>query len=101
MWSNPNSVYVPANNVLTRSVSIGTGDFAYTDDAGGLSNKTFNPDFDSYNVKRATSAELAFDPATGRFDARATPLNDTDGFGPTWVKEWNRKFTLEGIGPRT
>jgi hypothetical protein len=101
VWSNPNSVYVPANNVLTRSVSIGTGGFAYTDDAGGLSNKTFNPDFDSYNVKRATPAEFAFDPATGRFDERATPLSSAEGFGRAWVKEWNRSFTLEGIGPRT
>ncbi|MEV5498673.1 right-handed parallel beta-helix repeat-containing protein [Nonomuraea fuscirosea] len=99
VWSNPDSVYVPANNVLTRSVSIGTGDFAYTDDAGGLSVKTFNPDFDSYNVKGAGAAELGFDPATGRFDARTTPLNSAEGFGRAWVKEWNRTFTLDGIGP--
>ncbi|TYB67637.1 right-handed parallel beta-helix repeat-containing protein [Nonomuraea sp. PA05] len=100
VWSDPDSVYVPAGNVLTRSVSIATGDFAYTDDAGGLSNKTFNPDFDSYNVKKATAAELAFDPATGKFDERATPLKSVEGFGRTWVREWNRSFTLEGIGPR-
>ncbi|MEV4169903.1 right-handed parallel beta-helix repeat-containing protein [Nonomuraea sp. NPDC049709] len=100
VWSDPDSVYVPARNVLTRSVSIGTGDFAYTDDAGGLSVKTFNPDFDSFNVKRPTAAELAFDPATGTFDARTTPLNAEEGFGRAWVRDWNRNFTLDGIGPR-
>ncbi|MGW4794653.1 right-handed parallel beta-helix repeat-containing protein [Nonomuraea sp. NPDC004297] len=100
VWSDPDSVYVPAGNVLTRSVSIGTGDFAYTDDADGLSNKTFNPDFDSFNAKQATPADFAFDPATGRFDERTTPLNSTDGFGRKWVKDWNKNFTLTGIGPR-
>ncbi|SEG93261.1 Right handed beta helix region [Nonomuraea solani] len=100
VWANPNSLYVPSHNVLTRSVSIAAGDFAYTDDAGGLSVKTFNPDFDSHNVKRPTAADFAFDPATGRFDERTTSLNTTDGFGPRWVRDWNRNFTLEGIGPR-
>lgn len=101
VWSNPDSVYVPAHNVLTRSVSIGTGDFAYTDDAGGLSVKTFNPDFDSSNVKKPTPAEFAFDPATGKFDAKSTSLNSTDGFGRAWVREWNKSFTLDGIGPKS
>ncbi|MBF8191555.1 right-handed parallel beta-helix repeat-containing protein [Nonomuraea sp. K274] len=100
VWSDPDSVYVPAHNVLTRSVSIGTGDFAYTDDADGVSVKTFNPDFDSYNVKRATAGEFGFDPATGRFDAKTTPLNSADGFGRAWVRQWNAHFTLDGIGPR-
>ncbi|MEV0615334.1 right-handed parallel beta-helix repeat-containing protein [Nonomuraea sp. NPDC050404] len=100
VWTNPNSVYVPAGNVLTRSVSIGTGDFAYTDDADGSSVKTFNPDFDSFNVKKPTSADFAFDPATGKFDERTTALNSAEGFGRKWVREWNRNFTLDGIGPR-
>ncbi|MFI7227273.1 right-handed parallel beta-helix repeat-containing protein [Nonomuraea angiospora] len=99
VWRDPDSVYVPSHNVLTRSVSIASGGFAYTDDAGGLSNKTFNPDFDSYNVRQDTAAGFAFDPATGKFDAAATPLNSTDGFGRGWVREWNARFTLEGIGP--
>ncbi|MEV1174306.1 right-handed parallel beta-helix repeat-containing protein [Nonomuraea sp. NPDC049784] len=99
VWSNPDSLYVPSHNVLTRSVSIASGDFAYTDDAGGLSVKTFNPDFDSYNVKKETAAEFAFDPATGKFDAATTPLNTAEGFGRKWVKDWNTHFTLEGIGP--
>ncbi|TDD00280.1 hypothetical protein E1292_29205 [Nonomuraea deserti] len=100
VWTDPDSLYVPSHNVLTRSVSIATGGFAYTDDADGLSVKTFNPDFDSYNVKKDSAAAFAFDPATGKFDARATPLNSAEGFGPKWVREWNRTFTLDGIGPR-
>ncbi|MFI7129677.1 hypothetical protein ACIBQ1_28535 [Nonomuraea sp. NPDC050153] len=99
VWRDPDSVYVPSHNVLTRSVSIASGGFAYTDDAGGLSNKTFNPDFDSYHVKKDTAAELAFDPVTGKFDAAVTPLNSAEGFGRRWVREWNARFTLEGIGP--
>ncbi|GAA3552542.1 hypothetical protein GCM10022419_036110 [Nonomuraea rosea] len=100
VWSDPDSVYVPSHNVLTRSVSIATGGFAYTDDAGGLSVKTFSPDFDSRNVKADSVAAAGFDPATGKFDARTTPLNSAEGFGPQWVREWNRTFTLEGIGPK-
>ncbi|MET8865086.1 right-handed parallel beta-helix repeat-containing protein [Nonomuraea sp. NPDC004580] len=100
VWSDPDSLYVPAHNVLTRSVSIATGDFAYTDDADGLSVKTFNPDFDSFNARLATPVEAGFDAATGRFDARATPLNRAEGFGPAWVRAWNRTFSLDGIGPR-
>ncbi|WP_433433393.1 right-handed parallel beta-helix repeat-containing protein [Nonomuraea sp. CA-141351] len=99
VWSDPDSLYVPSHNVLTRSVSIASGDFAYTDDAGGLSVKTFNPDFDSYDVKKETAAEFAFDPGTGKFDAATTPLNTAEGFGRKWVKDWNTHFTLEGIGP--
>ncbi|MFI9836545.1 right-handed parallel beta-helix repeat-containing protein [Nonomuraea sp. NPDC051941] len=99
VWRDPDSVYVPSHNVLTRSVSIASGGFAYTDDAGGLSNKTFNPDFDSYNVRKDTAAGFAFDPATGKFDAAATPLNSAEGFGRRWVREWNARFTLEDIGP--
>ena len=100
VWNDPDSLYVPSHNVLTRSVSIASGDFAYTDDADGLSVKTFNPGFDSHNVKKSAAADFAFDPATGRFDAKTTPLNSADGFGRKWVEEWNAKFTLEGIGPR-
>ncbi|MFI9848439.1 hypothetical protein ACIHFD_66325 [Nonomuraea sp. NPDC051941] len=54
IWQNPNSVYAPVNNVLTRSVSIGTGGFAYTTGASGLNVKTFNPGFDSFNAKGTT-----------------------------------------------
>ncbi len=100
VWENPNSVYVPAHNVLSRSVLIDTGGFAFTDDADGQSMKTFNPDFASYSVSGDDAADFAFDPETGRFDPRATSLNSTDGFGRDWVREWNRDFTLEGIGPR-
>ncbi|QFY12250.1 hypothetical protein GBF35_41865 [Nonomuraea phyllanthi] len=99
VWRDPDSLYVPSHNVLTRSVSIASGGFAYTDDAGGLSVKTFNPDFDSFDVKAGTAAEIGFDPATGTFDAATTPLNTADGFGRKWVKDWNRHFSLEGIGP--
>ncbi|MEO3868732.1 hypothetical protein ABGB18_07875 [Nonomuraea sp. B12E4] len=101
VWENPDSLYVPSHNVLTRSVSIASGGFAYTDDADGVNVKTFNPEFDSYNVSRSTAAEFGFDPATGKFDARTTPLNTADGFGRAWVREWNEKFTLQGIGPRS
>ncbi|MFC4008065.1 right-handed parallel beta-helix repeat-containing protein [Nonomuraea purpurea] len=100
VWSNPDSVYVPSNNMLTRSVSIATGDFAYTNGAGGLNVKTFSPDFDSFNIKKENAAAFAFDPATGKFDARTTTLNTAEGFGPRWVREWNSNFTLEGIGPK-
>ncbi|MEU7003908.1 hypothetical protein [Nonomuraea sp. NPDC046570] len=78
--------------MLTRSVSIGTGGFAYTIDAAGLNVKTFNPGFDSF--------AFGFDPATGTYDARTTSLNTTEGFGPKWARDWNRAFALEGIGPR-
>ncbi|MEO3754150.1 right-handed parallel beta-helix repeat-containing protein [Streptomyces sp. B6B3] len=100
VWENPDSVYVPAHNVLSHSVLIDTGGFAYTDDADGLSMKTFNPDFESHSVSGDAAADFAFDPETGRFDPRTTSLNTTDGFGRSWVREWNRDFTLEGIGPR-
>lgn len=46
------------------------------------------------------AAAFGFGPATGTFDARTTSLNTTEDFGPTWVRDWNRAFALEGIGPR-
>ncbi|RKN43918.1 hypothetical protein D7294_09525 [Streptomyces hoynatensis] len=100
VWENPDSVYVPSHNVLTRSVLIATGGFAYNDDADGDTVATFSPGFDSLSVSGQDPADFAFDPETGRFDARASSLAGADGFGRGWLQEWNRTFTLEGIGPR-
>ncbi|ONK09614.1 right-handed parallel beta-helix repeat-containing protein [Streptomyces sp. MP131-18] len=100
VWEDPDSVYVPAHNELTRSVLIDTGDFAYTDDADGLTIATFNPGFDEVRVSVGDPGEVSFDPETGRFDPRTSRLNDEDGFGHRWVREWNRSFPLEGVGPR-
>ncbi|KUL32150.1 right-handed parallel beta-helix repeat-containing protein [Streptomyces regalis] len=97
VWKDPNSLYVPSNSVLTRSVRINTGEFYHTKDP---SIATFNPDWDSYNVSGDEPADFAFDPETGRFDADTTSLNETDGFGSAWVEEWNSNVGLAGIGPR-
>ncbi|MEV5892248.1 hypothetical protein [Nonomuraea fuscirosea] len=51
------------------------------------------------NGSNGNPSPSPFDPVTGKFDARTTPLNSAEGFGRAWVKEWNRAFTLDGIGP--
>lgn len=98
IWVNPNSVYVPANNVLTRSVQINSGGFAYT---SGTNLKTFNADFDAFNISNTDPSYFSFDPATAKFDERSSILNTTEGFGADWVKHWNEHFTIDHFGPLT
>ncbi|MFI6350136.1 right-handed parallel beta-helix repeat-containing protein [Streptomyces sp. NPDC050560] len=99
VWEDPDSLYVPSHNVLTRTVRINTGDFAYTDGAAGQTVKTFSPDFNSYDVSGDAPSDFAFDTATGTFGADSA-LKTTDGFGEDWLKDWNDNFDLTGVGPQ-
>ncbi|GGJ40491.1 right-handed parallel beta-helix repeat-containing protein [Streptomyces brasiliensis] len=100
VWENPDSLYVPSHNVLTRSVRIGTGDFAYTTGAQGQNVKTFSPDFNSASVSGDAPSAFGFDTETGKF-SKTSSLNNMPGFGEKWVAAWNNHFTLEGIGPKS
>lgn len=97
IWENPNSLYVPSNVTLSHTVRIATGDFVYNDDADGLTLKTFNPELGAHDVDVADAADVAFDPESATFHHR-TSLNSTPGFRAKWVHDWNKSFTLEGVG---
>lgn len=91
---NSNSVFVPNNQILKRTVTVGTKSLMGVGNVASLQDSKFN----TQNYYADTVSALGLDLTTGKFSTES-PLKDIEGYGTTWIKKWNAEYTLENIGP--
>ncbi|WP_114558389.1 right-handed parallel beta-helix repeat-containing protein [Desertihabitans aurantiacus] len=100
VWEDPDSVYVPARNVIDHSVIIGGGEYQAGENSFDDPPATYRLDrwSDRINTnlaKPASVEEAGLDLSTLRFSYRS---GVAETFGRGWAARWNRHMTLEGIG---
>lgn len=91
--SDVNSLFVPANQVLTRSIFIDAGDKNIIEHVKSLQNDKFDTD----NYEADSVAALKLNLNTGKFD-ETSPLADAASYGTDWIELWNQGFDLENTG---
>ncbi|MGE9349885.1 right-handed parallel beta-helix repeat-containing protein [Isoptericola variabilis] len=100
VWEDPDSLYVPARNVLDRSVIIGGGEYEFGQSSFADPDATYRLDTWSdrinTNLSKPGSVEAAgLDLATLKFSPRGEVAQT---LGRDWVATWNRLVTLDGVG---
>lgn len=100
VWEDPNSLYVPARNIIDHSVIIGGGEYEAGQNTFSNPAATYRLDRWSdrinTNLAKPASVEAAgLDMATLKF-AYTGEVAQT--FGRDWVATWNRFVTRDGIG---
>ncbi|MFD6134075.1 right-handed parallel beta-helix repeat-containing protein [Isoptericola sp. NPDC060257] len=100
VWEDPDSVYVPARNVLDRSVIIGGGEYEFGQGSFADPDATYRLDTWSdrinTNLSEPGSVEAAGrDLSTRKFSPRGEVART---LGRDWVATWNRLVTLDGVG---
>lgn len=91
--SSTNSVFVPAHQKLERMVMVGgtaSVDVAAVQD---LQDSSFN----TGHCKLSNVAQLGLDDATGHI-GEDSALASKEGYGLSWIENWNRGFDLEHVG---
>jgi hypothetical protein len=100
VWEDPDSLYVPARNVIDHSVIIGGGEYRAGSSTFADPDATYRLDTWSdrinTNLSKPASLEAAgLDLATLKFGYRGEVAKT---FGRDWVATWNRLVTREDIG---
>ncbi len=99
-FSDPNSLLCGSDMTIMRNITANAGDLTVFRSLYGGSNSSYtDPEtFDTYRFRAYDAGQLGLDLTTGRIDS-GSPLAEADGFGPDWIEDWNKNFTLDGIGP--
>lgn len=87
------SVFVPAHQILKRSIFISAGDGNITSNVKALQ----DADFDTDNYKTAVVSLLKLDLTTGKID-ESSPLSEQSAYGKEWITEWNQGISLDTVG---
>lgn len=98
-FSDPNSLLCGANMTITRNITVNAGDMKIFRTLYGGSNSTYtDPDnFDTRRFRTTDIQNLGLNLITGKIDMNS-PLANNPDYGKEWIEEWNRNFTLSGIG---
>ena len=100
VWENPDSLYVPARNVLDHSVIIGGGEYDPSEETFADPDATYRLDTwsDKINTnlsKPASTTAAGLDTARWKFSYTGEVA---ETFGRKWVATWNRSVGNERIG---
>ncbi|WP_026924344.1 right-handed parallel beta-helix repeat-containing protein [Glycomyces arizonensis] len=100
VWEDPNSLYVPARNELDHSVVLGGGDYAastveFANPPAAYELSRWSDKIGTNVVRPASLDDAGLNAETLRFSKNGAVA---DEFGKDWVQEWNRHFTLDGMG---
>lgn len=92
VWENPNSLYVPARNVLDHSVIINGGEFSpstvtFSNPTSTYQLSRWSDKINTNNVKPTSVADAGLDLQTMKFSRDGAVAHE---FGAAWVKRWNR-----------
>lgn len=100
-FSDPNSLLCSANMTIMRNVTANAGDLTIFRSLYGGSNSSYTDPatFDTFRFRTGNEADLKLDLTTGKI-AIDSPLAKAKGYGPEWIRRWNKNFTLSGIGPQ-
>ncbi|MFC7493607.1 MULTISPECIES: right-handed parallel beta-helix repeat-containing protein [unclassified Nocardioides] len=100
VWEDPDSLYVPARNVLDRSVIIGGGEYrpsesSFANPAASYRLERWSDRINTNLSKPASVDAAGLDLATLKFSYRGEVAEE---FGQDWIATWNRLVTRDGIG---
>jgi hypothetical protein len=100
VWEDPDSLYVPARNVIDRSVIIGGGEYragssTFTGPDATYGLDTWSDRINTNLSKPASTDAAGLDLATLKFSYTGDVATT---FGRQWVATWNRYVSLAGVG---
>jgi hypothetical protein len=100
VWENPNSLYVPARNVIDHSVIVGGGEFApssatFSNPSATYRLSTWSDKINTNLVKPASVADAGLDLATLKFGRNGAVAH---AYGPAWINRWNKLVGRAGMG---
>lgn len=91
--SSTKSLFVPAHQILTRSIFVDAGNKNITSNVKSLQDSAFDTD----NYTSSTLADLKLDITTGKFD-ETSPLASEAAYGPEWITTWNQGMNISEAG---
>lgn len=92
-YTSENSAFVPAHQILTRSIFVNAGDCNITNNVKSLQDSAFDTD----NYKTTALPVLKLDLTTGKID-ETSPLAEQEAYGAEWITTWNQGFSLDTVG---
>lgn len=100
VWEDPNSLYVPARNVVDRSVVIGGGEFkassvTFANPTATYRLSTWSDRINANLVKPATVADAGLDEESLAFSQDGAVAQ---AYGSAWVETWNSLVSRDGMG---
>lgn len=94
-YTSDRSCFVPAHQILTRSIFVNAGDCNITDNVKSLQDSAFDTD----NYKSSSLDALKLDISTGKFSL-TSPLASESAYGEEWITEWNQGINTDIVGPQ-